>query len=54
MMYVTHKGIEVAGEYLPVGTLTEAIPADAIPWLLEIGAIEQVDAPAPKTKKGGK
>ena len=55
-MFVIHKGVEVAGEFLTPGMLTDQIPAEAVGWLVECGAIEAVDAApaaAPK-KKGGK
>jgi hypothetical protein len=52
-MFVIHKGVEVAGEYLTPGMLTDKIPAEAVAWLTECGAIEAVDAPGPAPKKKG-
>lgn len=55
-MYILHKGVEVAGLYLEPGQTVDVIPAEAIDWLIECGAIEavQADAKPAKTKKGGK
>jgi len=56
MSFVALKGIEVAGVFYPPGSVIEAIPAEAVVWLLEAEAIERVEAAAekPAKKKGGK
>ena len=57
MTYVVHKGLEIAGEYHTPGTLLTEVPAEAVAWLIECGAIEQVEtaeAVKPKRAKGGK
>jgi hypothetical protein len=56
MTWVAHKGVEIAGEYYTPGQIIADIPAEAVAWLLECRAIEEVetaDKPAAK-KKGGK
>jgi hypothetical protein len=58
MTYVVHKGVTIAGEYHAPGALIDCVPADAVAWLEEIGAIEAVEAAEPvkpaKKAKGGK
>lgn len=56
MTWVAHKGVEIAGEYFTPGQIIEDVPAGAVAWLVECGAIEEVETavkPATK-KKGGK
>lgn len=56
-MYVVHKGLEIGGEFFTPGQFVETVPADAVAWLVECGAIEPVtveEQPAPTKKKGGK
>lgn len=56
MKYVANKGLEVGGTYyIPGDTITD-LPAEAVGWLLECGAILEAGAQdqAPKkSKKGG-
>ena len=56
MSFVALKGIEVGGEFFPPGSVIEAIPAEAVAWLLEAEAIEAIHSAAekPAKKKGGK
>jgi hypothetical protein len=55
-MYIVNKGLEIAGEYHTPGAIIENIPAEAVAWLVQCGAIEEVDAieAKPAKKKGGK
>lgn len=55
-MFVVHKGIEIAGEFFTPGAILESIPEEAIDWLKECGAIEEVEGgeAKPAKKKGGK
>jgi hypothetical protein len=55
-MYIVNRGLEIAGEYHTPGAIIENVPAEAVAWLLECGAIEQVEASEAKSakKKGGK
>lgn len=56
MKYVANKGLEVGGTYyIPGDTITD-LPAEAVGWLLECGAILEADAQdqaRKKSKKGG-
>lgn len=58
MIFLIQKGVDVAGVYLDPGTKTDIIPADAIDWLIECGAIVALEgeeeAPKKKITKGGK
>lgn len=56
MTWVAHKGVEIAGEYYTPGQLIENVPAEAVAWLEECKAIEEVEASEAKRakKKGGK
>lgn len=52
MTYVAHKGVEIAGEYYTPGQLISEVPAEAVAWLLECGAIEPIEtAPSKKARK---
>lgn len=55
-MFVVHKGIEIAGEFHAPGAILESIPEEAVSWLIECGAIEEVESgeATPAKKKGGK
>jgi len=55
-MFVAHKGVEIGGEYFTPGMIIESVPEEAVAWLLECGAIEEVEAgeAKPAKKKGGK
>jgi hypothetical protein len=53
MTWVAHKGVEIAGEYFTPGQIIAEVPAEAVAWLTECGAIEAVDAPEPAPKKKG-